>query len=101
MKKDPYSKMGRRMRRVRKQQDHTTLMREGLARLRKTVSKFFHDGEYDWKPEDVMEVMGYATEIYNKDLLLYLKVWEQEGYIKIVDTSECLFRCLKPFEEES
>lgn len=87
------------MRRVRRHQDDQVLLREGFARLRKTVNKFYHDGEKNWKPADVMEVMGYAVELYDKDLMLQLKIWQQEGYIEIVDTADCLFRCLKPFQD--
>ena len=100
MKKNPYSKLGRKIRRSRRNRKEDVFLREGFERLRKAVNKFQRDGDVDWHPEHVMEVFGYATEIYDEEFMSQLRVWEQQGYIKIIDTVNCLFRVIKPFEQE-
>lgn len=99
MKKNDYSKLGRRFRHAKRHHNEEVYLREGFDRLRRTVNKFFHDGDTEWSPDNVMKVIGYAADIQNHDFRAQLMLWQEQGYIKIVDTAKCLFRVLKPFEE--
>jgi len=70
---------------------------EGIRILKAGMDRFYTEGALKWTPEAVSGSMHHAITLDDPRFVAILKQWENEGYIKYVNSEDCLFEILKPF----
>lgn len=92
-----YRRVMRRLDKLRRRQMQQKSFFEGVGDLKRVVRQYYECGQTQWNALDVFTVMGYSADIRDRRFVDLLKTWETHGYIRIVDTPQCLFTVLKSF----
>lgn len=71
--------------------------KQGIGVLKEKITHSYAQGHRCWRAGDVLTALGHVANVHDDEFMDILKDWENRGYIRIVDTHDCLFEVLKIF----